>query len=66
MSYVYKLRGEVNGHDRDVRAVSCLSDDFFVSGSRDFTARIWTLSEYVFCELKNFFYIITGVFFALY
>lgn len=36
----YKLSAELVGHSLDVRALA-VADKYFVSGSRDKTAKIW-------------------------
>jgi len=38
-----ELVGQVTGHSRDVTTVAMLDNDYFVSGSRDQTLRIWKL-----------------------
>lgn len=47
MEASYKLRCNVVGHEKDVRALAptIFPPSGFVSGSRDITARIWTPNE---------------------
>lgn len=47
MAGAYKLRCQIFGHEKDVRAVtaSILPENAIVSGSRDVTSRIWIPNE---------------------
>ena len=49
MAAPYKLRCNIHGHEKDVRAVapSIIPDGGIVSGSRDMSARIWTPDGFV-------------------
>ncbi|KAI9303753.1 WD40-repeat-containing domain protein [Cunninghamella echinulata] len=42
MSSLYKLECTLHSHEQDVRAVTCLSNDFILSAARDKSVRSWT------------------------
>lgn len=44
---LFKLRKVVKGHETDIRCIASLPDGGFVTGSRDFKAKVYFPIKYV-------------------